>query len=330
MSRISNHQNEVTKNIGRLAKSQKSHLLPISRIKIDPDNARTLLVNTEDLPFNPDKSNDQQKIAEYHELLEMGLEIKRDGLINPITVYQNKEGDFVIIAGHRRFLASMITSQDAIQAIVKQTPENDYEIARLQWNENDKRKNLKLNERLKGLKRLISSYTDVYGKKTLDGKLLSELANCSESQSRYYLRILNIKDSGLNQAIEHGDINNLEKAYYVAGLPTKEERISALSDLKEGMSLSEVKPKKNQPTEINSLNKINQAPRAGRIAKQINFGKSKEINTGKFIIESLLNLPELSERKKRIYENMNLNDCRDLGKSFQLIVGFLDKKLGQQ
>ena len=54
-------------------------------------------------------------------LIELSDSMKQHGLINPITIHEDKDGRLIIIAGHRRFLAAKILKWEKISARVKKT-----------------------------------------------------------------------------------------------------------------------------------------------------------------------------------------------------------------
>lgn len=72
--------------------------IPVSAIKPDPAQPRK--------DFNED------------ELLELAQSIHRNGLLSPITVKTNGNGEYIIIAGERRYRAHKILDAETIECIV--------------------------------------------------------------------------------------------------------------------------------------------------------------------------------------------------------------------
>ena len=74
-------------------------------------------------------------------LQELAASMQQQGLINPITLHEDKEGRLIIIAGHRRFLAAKILKWEIISARVKQEM-SGIEIVTVSAIENLQRENL--------------------------------------------------------------------------------------------------------------------------------------------------------------------------------------------
>ncbi len=77
-------------------------------------------------PIDKVKPNKDQprKIFKDKELLELSNSIKENGVIQPISVFQ-EDGKFIIIAGERRYRASKLAGLDKIPAIVKKVTRKD-------------------------------------------------------------------------------------------------------------------------------------------------------------------------------------------------------------
>lgn len=336
--KISNSQQKLAENIGEIFNRNKNQTktrtmpLPLLKLSFDPKNARKFSFTPDDLPFNVDLCKEQSKIDEYNELAQMGEEIKKDGLINPISVYKQND-NFIIIAGHRRTLACLIVGLEYVDAIVRATPENDHQIARLQWNENDKRKNLSLSERLTGIERLVSSFSETNNASTkITSSLISEIANCSLTQAKHYLVLLRSDNDELLDSVKNGKINNLEKAAYIARLE-KNMQSEALISLASGQSLSSVKSikepaDKDQPEQPASVK--TSTPQPGRKAKQINLGKTKNIGVAKYLLESVLESPMLEQQKANFVNKIDWNDLRDVNRVFKRLVSYLEKNVEEK
>lgn len=333
--KISRSQVKVARNIGVMSRNQNSRHkhIPLQKVKFDPLNSRssTLLFCPDDLPFDLENCSDEIKKKQYTELKEFGDEILEDGLINPITVFAQND-NFTLIAGHRRTISLMIAmleknySEDEklIPAIIKSEPTDQYKIARLQWNENDKRLNFVLAENINAIKRLIETHPTQNEKSKASTKLVQEVANLGETQARQYAKIINSIDELLWNAINSGEINNLEKAYYLCNLNDKNEISLAIEAIKEGKNLTEAKALAT-PTKAN--NKQVKKPKSqGRPATSINFGKTKHSDTALFIIDTLLNSPKLSGLKDKFFINKDRTNLTDLSNVFKHIVEHIEKQ----
>ena len=97
-------------------------LLDIEKIKPDPNQPRK--------EFNDEK------------LLELADDIKKNGLIQPITVKRDND-NYIIITGERRYKAALLNNLKKIEAIIKEDTNN---ISYIQISENLKRDDLKYYE----------------------------------------------------------------------------------------------------------------------------------------------------------------------------------------
>lgn len=112
------------------------------------------------LAIKPDPSQPRKEFDD-EELQELAQSIHRNGLLNPITVKTNGDGEYIIIAGERRYRAHEILDYETIECIVY----NGSNGKELQLVENINRKDLNYME-LAGAYR---SYLD-------DGHTLEELS----------------------------------------------------------------------------------------------------------------------------------------------------------
>src|SRR3989338_7908818 len=64
-------------------------MLPLSRIELDPENPRKLIIDLPDVKegLRPDDPHYQQKSDELERLKELAHTIKSTGIINPVVVY---------------------------------------------------------------------------------------------------------------------------------------------------------------------------------------------------------------------------------------------------
>ena len=69
------------------------------------------------LAIKPDPSQPRKEFDD-EELQELAQSIRRNGLLNPITVKTNGDGEYIIIAGERRYRAHQILDAETIECIV--------------------------------------------------------------------------------------------------------------------------------------------------------------------------------------------------------------------
>jgi len=79
------------------------------------------------IPITKIKANKEQprKIFKDKELLELSASIKENGVIQPITVKESEDGNYIIIAGERRFRASKLAGLDQVPALIKKVTKKE-------------------------------------------------------------------------------------------------------------------------------------------------------------------------------------------------------------
>lgn len=296
--------------------------IPLARILLDPDNARKLTVNIDDAR-NGVSSTDplkKQKEEEINELRDFGEEIKEDGIIQPITVYKDNEG-FMLIAGERRVLSSIIVGIAYIPAIIRNKPSNEYKTSRLQWNENIKRKDLNLWEKLAGIERLVNAYiNDIEPNSEINAALISKVANLSTPEAYRYLAILKADDE-LKYDIQKGNINNLKKAELITKIDDQEIRRDIIKSCEQGMSFEALQTAvKNLKAKQTQKPKIKKNTGKGRQATQVILGKTQNTNVAKQIFNAIQQTYHLE-----LEEEPQWDDLSSINNVFREILRQLEK-----
>lgn len=130
-------------------------------------------------PYQPRKTFAQDA------LLELSESIKEHGLLQPIIVYDNGDGDYILIAGERRLRASKLAGLTNIKAIVA---EIDFKRMReLAIIENIQREELNAIE-------LALSYQELLDEYGITHEELSKRVNKSRTQITNTLRLLQLSD----------------------------------------------------------------------------------------------------------------------------------------
>lgn len=108
------------RGMNALLKSNAVHNKKDKTAPIEPNNGIT------QIPLNKIEANKDQprKIFKDKELLELCNSIKENGVIQPITVYQ-EGAKYIIIAGERRYRASKLAGLETIPAIIKKVTKKD-------------------------------------------------------------------------------------------------------------------------------------------------------------------------------------------------------------
>jgi ParB family transcriptional regulator, chromosome partitioning protein len=219
----------------------RSAVIPLSRIEPDPNNPRKLSIVMADIVNGLDKNDPlyNQKEQERQKLLEVADSIKRAGILNPIVVY--KHGDnYRIVAGERRFLASLIAGFSEIEARVYNESPKEFDLRFAQWVENTVREDLNLIEKIGNIKEMMLAYQQQYPNTAMNATWLKNNTGLSLTQASCYMNVLNAS-ADVWQAIQEGVINNVDKAATIAGISDGEIRASMIEACKQGVTLKNLK-----------------------------------------------------------------------------------------
>lgn len=149
----------------------------------------------------PDGFNPRGEVADDRELEQMAESIRRDGCLQPIRVRATEHGEFVLVAGERRYRAAMKAAVMELPAIIRPVGAGDEdEQADLLVEaliENDLRRELDGVARARGFQRLIDSGLTVKG--------VAERLQTTQSRVREHLRILKLPDA-LQRRVAGGEI----------------------------------------------------------------------------------------------------------------------------
>ena len=111
--------------------------------------------------------------------------IKKHGVLQPIVVRPDDEGRYMIIAGERRYRASIMANKESIPAIIKDMPIK--EVLEIALVENLQRENLNIIEEAKAYKNLIDKHKSTQEE-------LAELVGRSRPYISNTMRLLNLSD----------------------------------------------------------------------------------------------------------------------------------------
>lgn len=130
-------------------------------------------------PYQPRKTFNQEALQELSE------SIKEHGLLQPVVVYDNGDGDYVLIAGERRLRASKLAGLSNIRAIVAEIEQK--KMRELAIIENIQREELNAIE-------LAISYQELLEEYDITHEELSKRINKSRTQITNTLRLLQLCD----------------------------------------------------------------------------------------------------------------------------------------
>lgn len=169
-----------------------------------PDHARIWQIPIEKLNPNPKQPRQNFEKAPLDELANS---IREKGVIQPILVRKQEDGEFEIIAGERRWRAAQLAGLKEVPAVVKNS--EDREVLELALIENIQRENLNPVEEAEAYDYLIKKYNMTQG--DLAQKVGKERATVAN-----LLRLLQLQP-GVRQMVSKGEIS-LGQAKVLLGL----------------------------------------------------------------------------------------------------------------
>ena len=129
---------ELEQNLSILNQENENQVVNIKIADIYPNN------NQPRLYFDEDK------------VIALCESIKKYGVLQPIVLKPDEDGKYMIIAGERRYRASIMAKKDEIPAVIKDIPIK--EVMEIALVENLQRENLNIIEEGKAYKNLIEQY----------------------------------------------------------------------------------------------------------------------------------------------------------------------------
>ena len=160
-----------------------------SKAKKEVDSISIDLIKTN--PNQPRKNFDQDALND------LAASIKIHGVIQPIVINDNGDGTYMIIAGERRYRASIIAGLKEVPAIIKNY--TDKQIKEISIIENLQREDLNPIEAARAIKQLMEEYK-------LTQEAVSERIGKSRSNIANTLRLLTLYPEVIN-LIEKGELS---------------------------------------------------------------------------------------------------------------------------
>jgi ParB family transcriptional regulator, chromosome partitioning protein len=148
----------------------------------DPTSGKILELDVTHIvpnPFQPRRVFDEESLEE------LANSIRMHGLMQPISVRENGEGSYELVAGERRWRATCRTGASTISALLVEA--NDEVSAQLALIENIQREDLNPIERARGLAALVSTFD-------MTQQLIGERVGISRSSVSNLLRLLDLDD----------------------------------------------------------------------------------------------------------------------------------------
>jgi len=286
----------------------------IDRIILDPENPRKQKVTLKDLEFGLSMTDPlyAQKKEEYEGLRELAESIKREGLLNPISVVE-ENGNFKMVAGERRFLAVIIAQKKVIEARVFRKKPKPLDLKVIQWSENHARKDLPLYDKLMNVSAIVEAYRSEKAEE-LTAIRLAEVISVSRQQAQYYKAILSNVD--LMGFIHRSVVATLELARQLVSLNAQQ--------IEQRLSQSIQSTDKKIVVKVSAKDK---SKNAGRKRSTVNLGTTKKPSVAKAITETML----LTHPFKKYSPDFYATDWTCLNqstKAFRKLIEIMEKELG--
>jgi len=190
------------------------------------DGESFLELNVEDIKNNPM----QPRIhIDEEELKDLARSIKLHGLIQPIAVIQTEEGQYILKAGQRRWLAHKELGLKKIKAIVQEETilpkkESDKALFEIAVMENTQRDNLNPLELALSLRQAMDK--KLY--KNMDE--LSQALGKSKSYVSKVLKVLALDDEIIKDLAKNKFTNDIESLYEIQKIVDKQEQVKVYFD----------------------------------------------------------------------------------------------------
>jgi ParB family chromosome partitioning protein len=313
---ISQTINAARNNMGQL----RYEVIPLSRINLDPNNPRKLVITIENLKeiFSETDHLYEQKKNEIEKLQSLANSIKKVGVRHAVEVYKDGS-NYNLISGERRILASILAEKKDIQARILDNKPSEFDLKLLQWIENIEREDLTPWERINNVKQLMEEYFRANNTKVTPA-LLGEILGCSRQHAYTLFTVLEAPETILS-SLKKGEINHLEKAAFLARIKESNLRAKLLALCINGMSFEELK--KTYKKELNY--KAIDLKRKGRPALFATLGKTATLSIVKRIIDAVLELENYQIYKDR-FKSINWCECSRVSAAFKELLNIMENK----
>lgn len=296
-------------------------VIPLNNIELDPDNPRKLLISVNEIinGIAPNDLHASHKSNELSSIKELANTIKSTGLLNPIVVYK-RSNVYRIIAGERRYLASLLINKNEIEARIYDEKPNSFNLKLIQWVENTAREDLSLYERLCNIRDLSKEYSIVKPDSVLTVSALSNIAGLSLSQASCYMSILNAS-TDIFELIKQKKINNLDKANLIINAEHSSLQARLIQACINGESLKKMRAMISSEKKEQTSKKL-----GGRPSNKVNMGYTNK----SIVIKHIINLILKDKRFKKYEENFDQIDWhrpRQVTQAFKRVVEILEHNL---
>lgn len=301
----------------------KNAVVPLSYVETDPNNPRRMRISLEEVKkgLNEMDAHYVEKSKELDALKELSWSIEKKGLINPITVYQKGE-KYRLVAGERRYLASILAKKTEIEARIYKNAPNEEDLKLVQWIENTARADLRLADKLANIESIFHFYKQRFTQ-NLDVEILMNLTGLAKTNAYRYLSILN--NGLIRKFIEDGEIDSLRTAATLSEIKDEKKLFEAVNLYKQGISVDHVvKQIKTKNSKI--LKKSEQEGRNGAVSFNFNLGKVRHSRVLKLLVDSLVENPSYNYLSK-VFDNVDWDNPKEVTQSFKKMLSILEREI---
>lgn len=309
----------VENNIGNF----RFAIVSLSQVELDPENPRDLHLSKEDVIQGFSKQDPYYDIkkSELDALVSLTESIKLKGIINPIVVYKHLDR-YRIVAGERRYLASLYANKQDIQARVLNEKPTLFDLRLLQWIENTEREDLSLKDRIGNVRAIIREYHQSNAQIVMSPTRLKAIMGISLPQATYYYAVVHAK-ADVSDAIEKGFIKSLDKAAIIANVEDKNIREKLIRACEEGFTLKQLRHLiQTQKSAVPSARK--DMHKSDRLIKKIPMGDTSKVKVVKKIIDTMLELPEY-QKYIPMFESINWKEIKQTSLAFKKLLKIIER-----
>lgn len=178
-----------------------------------------------------------RKVMDQGLLQELAQSIKEHGIIQPLIVTKNKQGEYEVLAGERRLRAAKIANLKKVPVVVRTA--SDQQKLEVAIVENVQRQDLNPVEEAKSYERLMNEFN-------LNQEQIAKKVGKSRSAIANILRILSLPDKIMGALAENKI--TMSHAKIIMGLKTEYEKIKALEQiLRGGLTVKETDKNISKP-----------------------------------------------------------------------------------
>lgn len=316
--------NTANNHVGQL----RYEIVALSRIDLDQENPRDLLINKSDVinGISPSDPEFARKTAEIESLSTMAFSIKKAGVRNPVELYRDN-GRYVLISGERRVLSSLLAGKTDVPAKILDTKPDEMQLRFLQWIENIEREDLSIWERIDNIAQLINAYSALNPAISMNADVLSEIIGCSKKQSKRYLDVMTLPDD-MKVILKKSGIADLIKLALIATIKDKEAQLQFIDAASKGLSRQDLSALIHESTHHNrkphviSRKNTRGRPRTS-IALHISMDKVPAV---RLLFEKILHSESEYAKHRPRFHRVDWSDANQIKGAFQSLLALLDSK----